>query len=764
MRSITLVFLTLIGVSFLFGQSLEDLQKLEALKAQLEKAGEKISPQKLPTAPETKSLEQFKDKLSNPPVGQPVLKDTSKKVETKATNKPPILQKSSAQLKPYGWDVFKQAQIDFKPEMYGPVDENYPIAPGDEIIITVWGEVELRHDLTVDRNGQVYIPNVGIVPLAGLSLKQAKERLIKRMGESYSSLLKDKAFLDVSLGKLRYIRVYVVGDVKSPGVFTVPALTSPLQILFYAGGVKETASLRHIKVVRGDRLFADLDFYEFLKNGKEFSHVRLQTHDVIVVPTAQKRVWVKGAVRIPAIFELKENEGLQDVIRLAGGFLSNAYVENIQIERHLKNKEFKLFSVNFRELREKGKKMALADGDRISVPFMDREIRNFVTIHGPIYGPKKFEYKAGMTIKDLMKKVDSLQGDAYLERVQITRTLPDNRKQLYSINLKEILENPSADFPLAPLDQISIMSTLTLFPPDSVTIVGAVNKPGRYLLKKDMTLKDLIFTAGGFRKDALITKAEISRIYPFHEKQESKLAQIIDVPIDSNYTKDIIVSPDEQFFLKPFDYVFIRSNSDWELQRNVVVQGEVQRPGTYTLQNKYERITDIIKRAGGLKPTAYLDGAKFYRAVNGVGQIGVDFKKIFEDPANPQNIILQSGDRIIIPEKMFTVRVVGGVNFPSSVLFKKGEGVDYYIKAAGGFTDLADKSNITIRLANGMQFQPKRFLFWKYLPEKITAGSTIYVPVLAEKKEIDWSGAIRDAAAIMSSIATTILIYDRFVK
>lgn len=763
MKKIIVVLLTLFGISFLAGQSLDDLQKLEALKAQLEKAGKELKPQQHPATPEVKSLEQFKDKLSAPSAGKKPESDTTKtaKVQEKAEKS---VKAKVSKLAPYGLDVFKKAQIDFKPEMYGPVDDNYPIGPGDEIIVTVWGEVELRHDLVVDRNGQVYVPNVGVITLAGLSVKQAKKRLYNRLGKSYSSLLKNKAFLDVSLGKLRSIRLYVIGDVKSPGVFTVPALTSPLQMLFYAGGVKESASLRHIKVIRKNRMVADLDFYDFLKSGKEFSNVRLQTHDVVLVPTAQKRVWLNGAVREPAIFELKENEGLADVIQLAGGFKDNAYIENIQIERYLNNKERKMVSVNFRQLQKEKQKFALLDGDRIVVPFMDRDIRNYVTIQGPLYGPTKFEYTPGMTIKDLMAKVDSLRGDAYLERVQITRTLPDNRKQLYSINLKEILESPSADFPLAPQDQISIMSTLTLFPPDSVTIAGAVNKPGRYLLKKDMTLKDLIFTAGGFRKDALITKAEVSRIYPFRKRKEAKLAKIIEVPIDSNYTKNIITSPDEQFFLKPFDYVFIRSNSNWELQRNVVIQGEVERPGTYTLQNKYERITDIIKRAGGLKPTAYLDGAKFYRTINGVGQIGVDFKKIFADPSDPQNIILQKGDRIIIPEKMFTVRVVGGVNFPSSVLFKKGAGVDYYIKATGGFTDLADKSNITIKLANGKQFQPKRFLFWKYLPEKITAGSTIYVPVLAEKKEIDWSGAIRDAAAIMSSIATTILIYDRFVK
>ncbi|WP_456443573.1 SLBB domain-containing protein [Caldithrix abyssi] len=757
MRQVIFFILISFWVSFLSAQSLEDLKKIEELKKQLENAGAALEKAPEKEIPEIKSLETFKDQETPPPPAPEEAKN-EEEAPTKAVEEapaPPTI---------FGFNVFEKARIDFSPEVYGPVDEDYPIGPGDEVIITLWGEVELRHDLTVDREGQIFIDNVGVVKLAGLTLKQARKKLFNLMGRSYSSLLNKKAFLDVSLGKLRSIRVYVIGDVKAPGVFTVPALSTPLHLLFYAGGVEETASLRNIQVIRNDRKIADIDFYEFLKKGTEFSNIRLQTHDVILVPTAQKRVHLNGAVKKPAIFELKKNEGLKELIELAGGFVENAYLANIQIQRFVDHQDLKLISVDYRKLLENNENFELKNGDRVSVPYLDRELLNYVTISGPIYGPDRFEFRAGMTIKDLMKQIDSIRGDAYLERVHVTRTLPDRRQQILVINLKEILESPQADFPLAPQDHIAIASSLSLFPPDSVAIYGAVNKPGKYLLKKDMSLKDLIFAAGGFKKNALITEAEISRIYPFKPERRKELAKLIYVPIDSNYTKALLSSPDEQFFLKPFDNVFIRFNSDWELQRNVTVQGEVFKPGAYTLQSKTERITDLIKRAGGLKPTAYLEGARFYRIRDGVGQIGIDFKKIFKNPNDAQNIYLQAGDRIVIPEKMFTVRVVGGVHFPVSVLYEKGKGIDHYIKAAGGFTDLADKDNVTIRLANGKQIQPKRFLFWKYLPEKITAGSTIYVPVLAEKREIDWSGAVRDAAAILSSVATTLLIYDRLVK
>jgi len=748
---LSVVFAALFALgNFVQAQSLEDLQNLEQVKKELEKrAGSLNKAQLKDSLKSAKALETFKKDMTPPPVKLRV--KTGKTVAKKRTQK---------KLKYFGFDIFNKAKIDFSPEVYGPVDDNYPIGPGDEIIISVWGEVQLRHDLTVDREGQVYIPDVGVVTLNGLSLKKVKKRLKRIMGKSYSSITKNKAFLDVSVGKLRSIRVFVVGDVQSPGVFNVPALTTPFNMLFYAGGVLERGSLRNISLIRSNRVIKKLDFYQFLLNGKDFSDVRLQTHDVLLVHPAAKHVSLSGAVKNPAIYELTGKEGLQDLITFAGGFTANAYINAVQISRFVNNKDQKLITVDYSKLLKDGKSLVLKDGDRVTVSVLDRKLKNYISITGPIYGPKRYAFHTGMTIKDLFAQVDSISGDAYLKRVQITRTLPDLKKQIFSINLKEFLANNDQDLLLAPEDLITINSKNTLFPEDSVHIYGAVNKPGNYLLKKDMTLKDLVFAAGGFKKNALITEAEVSRVNPKNTNPKN-LATILYVPIDSNYTKMLDKDESELFFLEANDNIFIRTNSDWELQRNVSITGEVKRPGVYTLRNKTERITDLIKRAGGLKETAYLEGAKVYRSQNGVGQIGIDFKRIFKNPQDEENIFLQAGDKIVIPERLATVKIIGGVNFPSSVLFEKGEGLEYYIKAAGGYKELADKDNVTIRLANGRPLQQKRFLFWKYLSGDITAGTTIYVPVLTGKNEIDWSGSIRDAAAILSSVATTILIIDR---
>jgi protein involved in polysaccharide export with SLBB domain len=745
------IFITFqIGIT----QSLDDIKQLQQLKKQLESM-DKSQLEKKSASPEVESLQVYQDSLSKIPKIETTKTDViKKKQEPDLKDKDPF-----ADLPFFGHEVFANANIDFKPEVYGPVDELYPVGAGDEIIISIWGEVELRHDIIVNREGQIFIPEVGLVKVTGLNVKQLKKKLIAVMGKSYSSLLKNKAYLDVALGKLRSIRLFVVGSVQNPGVFTVPALTSVFNMLFYAGGVKETGSLRKISLVRKDKAIAHLDFYEFLTKGKKFSNTRLQNQDVILIHTAAKHVYLKGAVKKEAIYELINNEGVKELIDFTGGFKDNAYVEQIQIERYVDNKDRKLIDINYKKLKEEGNNFTLKDGDRILVKSLNRELINYITLSGMVYGPKRFEYYSGMTICDLFARVDSIRGDAYLDRVHITRTLPDHKKQIFSINLNEFLTDKKQDFLLAPQDHIEIKSINTLFPPDSVYIYGAVNIPGKFVLKKDITLKDLIFAAGGFSKDALISEAEISRIDP-RNSDSDKLATILYVDIDSNYTKQIQAG-DELFFLEPYDNVFIRSNSDWELQRNVVIEGEVKFPGAYTLINKTERITDLIKRAGGLKQTAYIEGAKMIRTKNNVGQIGIDFEKIFKKPGCDENIYLQGGDKITIPERFHTVKIVGGINFPNSVLFEPGKGLGYYINAAGGYVDLADVKNVSVRLANGKTFQRKRFLFWKYLPEDITAGSSIYVPVLLEKEKIDWSGAVRDAAAILSGVATTILIIDR---
>jgi protein involved in polysaccharide export with SLBB domain len=733
-------------------QSQADIEKLLELKKQMEKTD--LSKPDRTEEKTIESLETFYDKTDSLKLVQDL--DESKSGTLKPIEKEKF---DFTNLNQFGHDIFKSANIDFDPEIYGPVDELYPIGPGDNLVVTVWGEVELRHDLTVSRQGQIYIPEVGLTNVTGLTVAKLKTKLKNLLGKSYSSLLQEEAFLDVSLGKLRSIRVYIMGDVQTPGVYTVPAITPVFNMLFYAGGVTNTGSLRTISIVRRDRVHATLDFYKFLTGGIKFSGIRLQNDDVVLVSTMKKQVYLTGSVKKEAIYELLGPEGLSELIKYAGGFRDSAYTEQIQIERIVNNKDRKIIDVRYPDLEQQDNTFKLENGDRIFIGSIDREVKNYLNIKGPIYGPRRFEYKYGMTLGDLISKVDSIRGDAYLDRIHITRRLPDQKSEIFSVSLTAILQGTQPDFLLTPEDHIEIHSKDTLFPPDSVSIHGAIYNKGTYLLKKNMTLKDLIFAAGGFRKDALIEQAEISRIDPL-ETNRTELAQIIYVNIDPDYTTNNHYE-DEVFFLQPYDNIFIRQNSDWELQRNVFISGEIRFPGKYTLQNKTERITDLIQRAGGLKPTAYLEGATLIRNKNEIGQIGIDFNKIFADPDLEENIYLQADDQITIPERLYTVTIEGGVNVPGSVYYEEGESLDYYINASGGYAELGDDDNVLIRLANGKPVQQSRFLFWKSLSEDINPGSTIYVPVLQKKDSIDWSSTFRDTAAILGSIAALILIVDQ---
>ncbi len=556
--SLCILFTAFIFTATLQAQTLDDLRQIENLKRQLEKAGN-IPTKSIPESTTVRSLEVFQDSVSVIPQPDQAEGDSGK-VEKDNTK---VVEDPFSELPVFGFDVFKNANLNFNPEIYGPVDADYPIGAGDQIIISLWGEVELRHDLTVDRNGQIFIPDVGLVKASGFTLGDLKKKLVQVMGRSYSSLLKNKAYLDVSLGKLRSIRLFVVGDVNKPGVFTVPALTSIFNMFFYAAGIKETGSLRRISLVRNDEEVEILDIYDFLNHGKQFSSIRLQQNDVIVVPTAVKHVYLAGAVNKKAVFELKDDEGLLELIKFAGGFKDNAYMEQIQIERYLANKDRKLIDVNYKNLISDNRNFTLENGDRVLVNKLNRDIENFVTIDGPIYGPKKFEYMQGMTVGELFAKVDSVGGEAFLERIHITRTLPDRKKQVFSINLKMILEKAQNDFDLAAQDHISIKSKSDLFPPDSVSIYGAVNSPGKYLLKKSMTLRDLVFDAGGFRRDAKIMETEISRIDPQNSMGDS-LATILYVAVDTNYVKEKFAD-DDVVYLQAYDNVFVRANSDWEI-------------------------------------------------------------------------------------------------------------------------------------------------------------------------------------------------------
>lgn len=559
--------------------------------------------------------------------------------------------------KPFGYNIFDDIPQTFEPLDFGPVDPNYLIGPGDEIIINLWGQVQMDNSSIVDREGKISIPDVGIVILNGLTLVEAKKKISNRMSRVYSGIRSKSISIDISMGKLKKIKVFVLGEVKTPGGYTLNSMTTAFNALYYAGGPTKKGSFRLIKLIRNNQIIGSLDLYELILNGKNTNDIRIQSEDVIFVPLVAKRVAIPRGVYRPGIYELLDNEGLKRLLDISGGMRPDAYVDMIHINRTSKDGTTRLLDLNYKDLLNREDDFALENEDVIGIYKVPENIDNFVTIDG------------------------------------------------------------------------------------SVLI------PGIYEMKPNMTVDDLIAKAGGLLKSAYKYKTEISRIL-FYSRPDSTLTFAVDLENDEA----------GDFVLKPRDIVFVKQDPDWELQRTVEIEGKVMFPGTYSLHSANERLTSLIKRAGGLKANAYPEGLIFARQKK--GQIDVDLKKALQNKGKLDDILLKDGDYLYIPEKPASIAVMGEVLFPINTLHEPGKSVGYYLEKVGGLTEDADKGKITLRLANGRNVKPKKFL-WVFNLTKVPPGATIIVPKKKETEGIKWGDVIQNTAAIVSTAVVTILLIQQ---
>lgn len=656
-------------------------------------------------------------------------------------------------LSPFGYKLFETSI--FQPDtLYGAVSPDYVVGPGDEVIVDVWGEVEFRYTATVGRDGFIEVPKVGPISVNGLTLGKLKERVLDRMSRAYPGISRDPTkattFVEVSLGRLKPIRIFVIGEVKRPGAYFMSAASSALNALYRAGGPLPTGSLRRIEVVRRGKVVATLDLYDYLLKGRT-KEVKLQTGDTILVPPVGRRVWLAGRVHRPAIYELKPGEDLEELLEIAGGPEPDAYLGKVQIDRIVRHKERKVVDVDFAEALSSGRKVELYDGDVVFVPeILDRR-ENVVKASGFVKRPGLYQWREGMRVRDLIAEAGGVWEEAFMRKADIIRTRPDLIKEIVSFDLGRALEGDEKEnLELQRLDEVVVYSIHELKEKEYVTIKGLVKRPGRYELLEDMTLKDLIVRAGGLKETAYKLRAEISRVDP-EEVGPERPAQIIFVDIGDDYSKDANWG---NFKLRNFDTVFIRPNPNWHEPWNVTVLGEVTFPGTYTLQRPDERLSEVIARAGGLKGTAYPEGVIFVRRGS---RIAVDLKKALSQRGGEDDIVLCDGDSITVPRRPQVVRVAGEVMFPSSVPYIEGKGVGYYLDKAGGLKETADRSRIRIILPNGRVESPRRFWF----DPEILPGSRIFVP----RKEIpQWRAALEDALRIVSAAALTAVVVDRVVR
>jgi protein involved in polysaccharide export with SLBB domain len=695
----------------------------------------------------------------------------------------------------FGSELFKNGSITFEPNLRIATPRSYVIGPDDKLLIDLSGDNEANYNLTVSTEGVITLPYVGRIAVGGLTIDQATSKIRNNMRGTYPALGSGRTNLAINLGNIRSIKVTITGQATKTGTFTISSLSSIYNALNYAGGPNLNGSFRNIQLIRNNRVISTIDVYNFLLKGIQQGDIRLQDQDVINIPTYQKRVEITGEVKVPALFEMVQGENLETLINFASGFTSDAYTAKIKAfqktakEREITDIDAAAFGT-----------FIPSNGDKFVVePILDRFI-NRVEIVGAVFRPGLYGLETGLTLKGLIQKADGVTEDAFLNRGYINRLNADNTPNLITFDVAKILAGTSADIPLQREDKITINSLFDLRDEYKVSVQGAVRLPSTFDYAENMTLEAAIQLAGGLVEGATPNRIEISRRVKNSDVSSTtaKTAEVFVVNIDQN-----LKTMDSTFTLQPFDIVTVRNSEGYEVQRQVKIEGEVLYPGPYTITQKNERISDLIKRAGGLTPSAYTDGASLKRpgankvnpndknAINdqeeedkkflnlkraqeaGVKDtltrdvelkliasdlVGIDLTRILKDPQSKIDLYVEDGDVIRIPRQLQTVKVTGEVLNPNSIVFTTGKSLRQYINGSGGFTANARKKGVYVKYANGSSAAVGRFLFFNNNP-KIKPGAEILVPKRAEREKISpqaWIG-IGTALASLGAIIVSLL-------
>lgn len=715
---------------------------------------------------------------------------TSQKEETKEE----LLNRAFDDLKPkiFGAELFKNSNMTFAPDLRLATPKSYVIGPDDQLLIDLSGDNEANYDLKVSPEGTITVQYVGAISVGGLTIEQATEKIKSAFAGTYRGLRTGRTKLAINLGNIRSIKVTLNGQVTKPGTYTLSSLSSVFNALYASGGPNENGSFRNIQVIRNNKLVSTIDIYDFLINGIQKTNIRLQDQDVINIPVYSTQVEVSGEVKNPAIFEANAGERFDDILRFAGGFSTTAYqarvkvIQNTERERKITD----IFSTDFSTYEPK-------NGDKYFVePILDR-FENKVEIEGAVFRPGFYELEKGLTLSGLIKKSEGLKEDAFLSRGYVSRLNADNSIALLSFDLAKVKAG-NEDIVLQREDKVTISSIFDLRDEYRVSIGGEVREPGTFGFAENMTLADLIQMAGGFKDSATPNRIEISRRIKDSNVQSkgASIAQVFTISVDQNL--NLIGDP---FVLKPYDIVAVRAAEGYQIQKQVFVEGEVLFPGTYTVLSKDERISDLIKRAGGLTSAAYVDGASLKRpgsfkvsdprAIDNsdeqknslatlkrsqrsagvdstkIGDIseviasdlvGINLPEILKKPGGYLDLLLEEGDIIRIPRQLQTVKVSGEVLNPNNGVYVRGKGFKRYINTAGGFNVRALKKGSFIKYANGSVEGSSNFLFFRSYP-KVKPGSEIFVPLRPEKEKLNaqaWIG-IGTAIASLGAIIVTLL-------
>ena len=626
--------------------------------------------------------------------------------------------------KVFGRDIFNNKALTFEPVMNIATPQNYVLGPGDQLIIDVYGDTQKSEQLTVSPDGDVNVPDYGPVHVAGLSVSAAQSRVRSKLGTYYES-----SDIKVTVGQTRTILVNVMGEVKAPGTYTLSAFATVFHALYMAGGVSDLGTLRNIKVYRQGRQISVVDVYEFILNGRLAGNVRLQDNDVIQVGPYESIVDISGRVKRPMAYELRKNESLSTLLKYSGGFASDAYKKSLRVLR--KNGRMKtVFNVEEFELQD----FKMFDGDSVNVDSIIDRFENMVEVKGAVYRPGMYQLGEKVSsVRSLIDNADGLTEEAMVSRAVLRRMKPNRTQEVITIDLKGIVEGTAADVPLENEDILFIPTLAEHQNLRTLSIDGEVIFPGTYEYAEKMTVEDLILQAGGLTDNASTVKVDVARrmIDPEATTSTMEIAKTFSFAIKPGFEFD----GDKSFTLEPYDVVSVRRSPVSAELFKVRVEGEVAYEGSYTLSQKNQRLSDVLKAAGGVVPGAYVRGARLIRTMNEDERarmqevikmarqsgsadtkdsinleqlalsetytVGIHLDEALANPGGDEDIELQDGDRLVVPRYNRTVKISGDILKPNVVAFKDKKNYKYYIEQAGGYGRRARKTNTYILYQNG---------------------------------------------------------------
>lgn len=631
-------------------------------------------------------------------------------------------EKNKMKNKVFGRDIFNNKELSFEPNMNIATPQRYVLGPGDNVIIDVYGASQKTFNVVVSPDGEVTIEDFGPIKVSGLTVEQANAKVRSLLGARYSS-----SKTKLTVGQTKTMMVNVMGEVKMPGTYTLSAFATVFHALYMAGGINDLGTLRNIKVYRQNRLVTVVDIYDYILNGKLTGNIRLMDNDVIVVGPYDCLVTISGKVKRPMIYEMKKSESVGSIIKYAGGFTGDAYRKAVRLLRKT-GREHSVYNIGEFDINS----FHLADGDSIGVDSIINRYENMVEIKGAIFRPGMYNIGKDInSVRTLIEHAEGLTEEAFTNRAIIHRMKSDRTLEVIAVDVKGIMDGSVADVPLKKNDVLFIPTKSEMQTKRTITIHGEVNYPGMYVYADHTTLEDIILQAGGLKDKASIIKVDIARriLNPKAITNDSVIAKTYTFALKEGF----VIDGTPGFELRPFDEVYVRKSPGYSHQQNIQVEGNVMFAGTYTLSNKNERLSDIIKKAGGVTDLAYVRGARLERRITpderlrmqtaikmaqmqsgkkdsidikklDLGDtyyVGIELDKALKEPGGDADLVLREFDRIIVPEYNGTVKISGDVMYPNTVAYEKGKKAGWYINQAGGWGNRAKKSHTYIVYMNG---------------------------------------------------------------